>query len=133
MVGDDKEASAARGWDDPQLKGRFLRRKDEFEDFDEEEDDDDDDLSSGDEFDVDDEYGDDDDEDETGARRRNDCDEEAFEKVLEEYDDEQLGYIDADDEEALEGAIDLADGDSKLLNAAIEEFLSVNVPSSDYL
>jgi hypothetical protein len=124
-MGDDKAASAARGWDDPttKLRGRFLRRKnyggnDEDED-DEDEDFDEDDISEGD-FDLDDEYDDDDD-----SPHRGECDEEAFEKVLEEYEDEQLGYIEDEDEEAVVGTIDLAGGESELLNAAIEEFLAV--------
>jgi len=121
-MGDDKAASAARGWDDPttKLRGRFLRRKNyggNEEEDDDDEDFDEDDISEGD-FDLDDEYDDD-------SPHRGECDEEAFEKVLEEYEDEQLGYIEDEDEEAVVGTIDLAGGESELLNAAIEEFLAV--------
>lgn len=63
-------------------------------------------------------------DDEAGSRLRG-CDEEAFEKVLEEYEDEQLGYIEDEDEDAVDGTIDLTGGDSELLNAALEEFLAV--------
>lgn len=125
MTGDDKEASAARGWDDPKLKGRFLRRKNrdvdgEDEDFGADEDD----LSDEDLFDIDEEDEEDEGDDEAGSRLRG-CDEEAFEKVLEEYEDEQLGYIEDEDEDAVDGTIDLTGGDSELLNAALEEFLAV--------
>lgn len=120
MMGDDKVASAARGWDDPKLKGRFLRRKNHEDDEDNEFGDDDDEISEGD-FDLDEEYEDDD----QSGQQRGGCDEEGFEKVLEEYEDEQLGYIEDDDEEAVEGTIDITAGESELLNAAIEEFLAV--------
>ncbi len=94
LIGDGKTAAIARGWDDPNLKGNFLRRKNK--------------IRVGNRKGYEEEYDDDNDDDESfdesemimkgatlrhGVNEHEDNDDEDFDKFLKEYDDHQIGYF----------------------------------------
>ena len=125
----DSLGKNARGWDNSNnVKGHFLKRKNkitnkydglhEFQEAADEE------YETDDNEDYDDHENDEDNEDgEYNTKNKNIEIDEEFDKILDEYDDDQIGYISDDENIELDGVIDINDENNEVLNKALEEFI----------
>lgn len=114
---DNKCSVAPRGWDKNAAGGKFIDKNGDDDANFENDDDDDSGNFNVEDFDFDDEE--DGDEEDDCRRGEGAADNEHFEKVFEEYDDDDIGGL-SEDEEELAGVVDV---DDDLLNDALDEFI----------